>query len=111
MGNIVISKIVIPQFCPIHCTITFAGQTNVDCYTGNIVIPKIVKPGFHCSSHTCRQEVIHQIADTIQVTVSIFATPIMIMSFSVKVKVFILTSHITLFKVLHILYTQLKFFY
>ena len=26
-------------------TITFAGQTNVDRYTGNIVKPKIVKPG------------------------------------------------------------------
>ena len=40
-------KIVRPWFCPIHFTITFAGQTTVDRYTGNIVIPKIVKPGFH----------------------------------------------------------------
>ena len=28
-------------------TMAFAGQTIVDRYTGNIVIPKIVKPGFH----------------------------------------------------------------
>ena len=34
--------------CPIHFTITFAGQTNVDHYTVNIVIPEIIKPGFHC---------------------------------------------------------------
>ena len=33
---------------PIHFTITFDGQTNVDRYTRNIVVPKIVKPGFHC---------------------------------------------------------------
>ena len=45
------AKIVIPRFCPIHFTITFAGQTNVDRYTRNIVIPKIVKPGFHCMSY------------------------------------------------------------
>ena len=31
-------------FCSIHFTIVFAGQTNVDSYTG-----KIVKPGFHCT--------------------------------------------------------------
>ena len=33
-----------------HFTITFAGETNVYQYTGNIVLkkPKIVKPGFHC---------------------------------------------------------------
>ena len=43
------TKIVIPRFCPIHFTITFAGQMNVNRYTGNIVIPKIVKPGFHCT--------------------------------------------------------------
>ena len=48
-GNIVIPKIVIPGFCPIHFNETFAGQTIVDRYTGNIVIPKIVKPGFHCN--------------------------------------------------------------
>ena len=38
-------KIVIPGFCPIHFTITFARQTNKDRYFENIVIPKIVKPG------------------------------------------------------------------
>ena len=32
------------------CAITFAGQTNVDRYTGNLVIPKIAKPGFHCKT-------------------------------------------------------------
>ena len=48
-GNIIILKIVVPGFYPIHFTITFAGQTNVDCYTGNIVIPKIIKLGFHCT--------------------------------------------------------------
>ena len=32
-GNIVIRKIVIPGFCPIHFTTTFAGQTNLDRYT------------------------------------------------------------------------------
>ena len=37
-----------PGFCPIHFTITFDGQTNMDRYTKNIVIPKIVKLGFHC---------------------------------------------------------------
>ena len=42
-GNIVIPKIVIPGFCPIHFNTNFAGQTNVDRYTGNVV-----KPGFHC---------------------------------------------------------------
>ena len=31
---------------PIHFTITFAGQTIVDRYTGNIVILKIAKPCF-----------------------------------------------------------------
>ena len=44
-----IPKIVIPRFCPIHFTITFAGRANVDRYTGNIVIPKIVKLGLHCN--------------------------------------------------------------
>ena len=35
-------------FCPIHFTITFAGQTIVDRYTGiPLSLPKIVKPGFH----------------------------------------------------------------
>ena len=29
--------IVKPGFCPIHFTITFAGETNVYRYTGNIV--------------------------------------------------------------------------
>ena len=43
---IIIPKIVKPGFCAIHFTITFAGQTNVDRYTGNIVIPKIAKSGF-----------------------------------------------------------------
>ena len=41
-------NIVIPGFCPIHLIITFAGQTKMDRYTGNVVIPKIVKPVFHC---------------------------------------------------------------
>ena len=43
-------RAVIPGFCPIHFTTIFAGQTNVDRYTRNIVIPKIVKPEFHCNS-------------------------------------------------------------
>ena len=29
--------------------IFFAGQTNVACYARNIIIPKIIKPGFHCT--------------------------------------------------------------
>ena len=28
---------------------TFSVETNVYRYTGNIVKPKIVKPGFHCT--------------------------------------------------------------
>ena len=42
------AKIVIPGFCPIHFTITLTGQKNVDRYTGNIVMPNIVKPEFNC---------------------------------------------------------------
>ena len=38
-------RIAQPGFCTIPFTITFAGQTNVDRYTGNIAIPKIVIPG------------------------------------------------------------------
>ena len=49
------TKIVIPGFCPIHFTITFGGQTNVGRYTGNIVIRKIVKPGFHCIKNVASQ--------------------------------------------------------
>ena len=43
------SSLYITGFCPmhVHFTTTFAGQTNVDRYTGNTVIQKIVKPGFH----------------------------------------------------------------
>ena len=52
--NIVTQKIDIPGFCSIHFTITFAGQTNVDRYIGNIVIPKIVKLGFHCNGKTSK---------------------------------------------------------
>ena len=48
--NIIITKTVILAFCTIHFSITFSQQTNVDHYTGNIVIPKIVIPGFHCIS-------------------------------------------------------------
>ena len=39
----------------IHFTVTFAGQTIVDRYTGNIVIPKIVKLGFHCITKKFRK--------------------------------------------------------
>ena len=47
--NIVsIPKIVISGFCPTHFTLTFAGQTIVDRYTGNIVKPKVVTLRFHC---------------------------------------------------------------
>ena len=46
-GNILRSVDDIP-FCPIHFTITFSGQMIVHRYTGNIVLPKIVKPGFRC---------------------------------------------------------------
>ena len=46
--NRVKPNIVKPGFCLIHFTITFAGETNVYRYTGNIVKPKIVKPRFHC---------------------------------------------------------------
>ena len=35
----------IPRFCPIHFTITFAGQTNVDRYTEYRYIQNIVIPG------------------------------------------------------------------
>ena len=42
------AKIVIPGFCHIHFTITLTEQKNVDRYTGNIVMPNIVKPEFHC---------------------------------------------------------------
>ena len=50
-GNI--PKIVILRYTgilPHTFTITFAGQTNVDRYTGKIVIPKMVKLGFHCTN-------------------------------------------------------------
>ena len=46
--NRVKPNIVKPGFCLIHFTITFAGETNVHRYDGNIVKPKIVKPRFHC---------------------------------------------------------------
>ena len=46
-GSIVIPKIVIPRFCSINFTITFAEQKIVGRYTGNIIIPKIVKPAFY----------------------------------------------------------------
>ena len=36
---IVKPKIVKPGFCPLYFTITFAGETNVYRYTGNIVKP------------------------------------------------------------------------
>ena len=46
-GNICARSIIFPSLnweyyytkdpCPIHFTITFAGQTNVDHYTGNVV--------------------------------------------------------------------------
>ena len=48
-GDIVIPKIVVTGFCSIHFTLGFAGQTNVDRYTGNIVLSQIVKPEFHCN--------------------------------------------------------------
>ena len=31
-----------------YCNFWLSGQKIVDRYTGSIVIPKIVKPGFHC---------------------------------------------------------------
>ena len=76
--NIVISKIVLSGFCPIHFAVTFAGTQNVHqgsfwrivvlgfrfpyismkllpeqsmhthCYTGNVIISRIVVSGFHC---------------------------------------------------------------
>ena len=49
IGNIVISKIVISGFCPIHFTVTFAGTYHIYRYTGDIVISRIVVSGFHCS--------------------------------------------------------------
>ena len=48
--NIVISKIVISGFCPIHFAVTFAGTKNIHRYTGDIVISRIVISGFHCIS-------------------------------------------------------------
>ena len=51
IGVIVISKIVIPGFCAIHFTVTFAGTWDFHCYTGNVVISKIITSGFHCTVH------------------------------------------------------------
>ena len=47
IGVIVISKIVISGFCPIHFTVTLPGQ-NFHRYIENIVISKIVISVFHC---------------------------------------------------------------
>ena len=33
--------------------ITFARETNVYHYTGNVVKPKIIKQGFHCMYFSC----------------------------------------------------------
>ena len=49
IGNIVISKIVISGFYPIHFTVTFPGTQHIYRYTGDIVISRIVVSGFHCS--------------------------------------------------------------
>ena len=48
IGNIVISKIVLSGFCPIHFTVTFVGTKRFYCYTGDIVISRIVVSGFYC---------------------------------------------------------------
>ncbi len=50
IGIIVISKIVISGFRPIHFTVTFAGTQNIHRYIRNIVISRsrIVISGFHC---------------------------------------------------------------
>ena len=49
IGNIVISKIVISGFCPIHFTVTFAGTQHIHRYNGDIVISRIVVSRFHCT--------------------------------------------------------------